>query len=650
MLSHRWSQVKGLLWNYLIYAIPFAVFHLIHFGKLPFANRYYTSFIFLYSFAWLISATIARKIVYTDNKSSLGEIKSLTLSFIIMIGIYSAFNLFGADAYHSRSVFILSAASGFAIEMIFAIRSAGLRSYFRGFKDLSFTRFVMELCVFVVIIGTQYLFYPPSISGLPRIDYILIIFFVWMLSGFMSGLYYNLRAVNVIYLLIWQILKNGIYFFLLSSFVVFYLTPDILPQFRFLHTIIIYSISALIVDIVIYLNLKPMQSDEVDSTTTKAPELADDPLDNIMKVNQDKYYFPNTERINYTFESKLRNIFLRNYPAVFSFIESSLELQSIDADLAIAIRTNDIYNIEVMPDEYISFFCNLQDLNNIRYLNKYFIEVNNKLKDGGIFIGALEPAHLRFRHFKQSYPFYLGRILYFIEFIWTRVFPKLPITKSIYFAITKGKNRAISLAESLGRLYYCGFEVIAIKEIDQKVFFIAHKVSHPREDKNPSYGPLFKMRRIGKDGKIILVYKLRTMHPYSEYLQKFVYEHNKLEEGGKFHQDFRITSWGRFFRKIWVDELPMILNWLKGDLKLVGVRPISQHYLSLYGEEVRERRKNYKPGLVPPFYVDLPTTLEEIIQSEVNYMNAYDVSPIKTDIKYFFKSFYNILIKSARSK
>lgn len=71
-----------------------------------------------------------------------------------------------------------------------------------------------------------------------------------------------------------------------------------------------------------------------------------------------------------------------------------------------------------------------------------------------------------------------------------------------------------------------------------------------------------------------------TMHPYSEYLQRYVFEKNSLQEGGKIKDDFRVTYWGRIMRKLWIDELPMFINFFKGDLKLVGVRPLSTHYLT----------------------------------------------------------------------
>ena len=139
------------------------------------------------------------------------------------------------------------------------------------------------------------------------------------------------------------------------------------------------------------------------------------------------------------------------------------------------------------------------------------------------------------------------------------------------------------------------------------------------------------------------------MYPFAEYLQEYIYEQNKLAEGGKFAEDFRITAWGRLLRKFWLDELPMLINLLKGDIKIVGVRPLSRHYFSLYSNELQHKRSFTKPGLLPPFYVDLPKTLEEIIDSELRYLNAYEKSPILTDIRYFFMAFYTIVVRRARS-
>ena len=73
-------------------------------------------------------------------------------------------------------------------------------------------------------------------------------------------------------------------------------------------------------------------------------------------------------------------------------------------------------------------------------------------------------------------------------------------------------------------------------------------------------------------------------------------------------------------------------------MKLVGVRPLSSHYFSLYPEDLQKLRTGVKPGLVPPFYADLPKTLPEIIESERVYLELYLKNPISTDFQIFFKS------------
>ncbi len=143
---------------------------------------------------------------------------------------------------------------------------------------------------------------------------------------------------------------------------------------------------------------------------------------------------------------------------------------------------------------------------------------------------------------------------------------------------------------------------------------------------------------------------MRTMHPYAEYLQEYVYEQSDLQEGGKFKNDFRVHTAGKIMRRFWIDELPMLFNLFKGDLKIVGVRPLSQHYYELYDEELKAKRIKTRPGLVPPFYADMPGTLEEIQASEHRYLDAYMKRPFITDCRYFWKATYNIIFKKARSK
>lgn len=127
-------------------------------------------------------------------------------------------------------------------------------------------------------------------------------------------------------------------------------------------------------------------------------------------------------------------------------------------------------------------------------------------------------------------------------------------------------------------------------------------------------------------------------------------ETSGLESSGKFKNDFRITTPGKWMRKYWIDELPMLINVLKGDMKLVGVRPLSAQYFNLYPEDVQRERCRYKPGLLPPFYADIPNTFPEIVESERRYLQAYSRSPLKTDLSYVLKIGYNIFWKRVSSK
>lgn len=288
-------------------------------------------------------------------------------------------------------------------------------------------------------------------------------------------------------------------------------------------------------------------------------------------------------------------------------------------------------------------------INDIRFINKYFEEVNKQLEIGGIFMGNVETYSVRINRILKKFPPPLNRIYLIFDTLLVRVSPKFWLTKNLYFNITKGKGRVLSKAETYGRLYSCGFEILDEKYKYNKIYFTVKKVKEPLFPKTPSYGFLIKLKRVGKNENPINVYKFRTMHPFSEYLQEYIFQKNDLQDGGKIKDDFRISSHGKIMRKFWIDELPMLYNLLKGELKLVGVRPLSQHYFSLYTKELKELRVKTKPGLIPPFYVDMPVTLKEIIASEIKYLKAYEKRPYYTDFIYLFKSMNNILIKRKRS-
>ena len=332
---------------------------------------------------------------------------------------------------------------------------------------------------------------------------------------------------------------------------------------------------------------------------------------------------------------------------VLRYVEKNINLYSTNT---FTLRSTDLYNIKKLPSYRFDAIVNFMPLNQIRGVNKLFTTVNDKLPDNGIWICCYEPQSVTKRNILNRFPPVIGWIYYIAFFCYKRVLPKMFMTSRLYFDITEGKNRVLSKAEVMGRLCYCGFEIIDERKKGDLNYVVARRKFRPEITARRLYGILVKLKRVGKNGKLFKVYKFRTMHPYSEFLQAYIYERYSLQEGGKFNHDIRVTTLGRMMRKYWIDELPMLLNWIKGDMKLVGVRPISQHYYSLYSKELQEQRTRHKPGLLPPFYADMPKTLDEIQASEIRYLTMCEQrGTLVTDFIYFWKIVGTIVLKKARS-
>ena len=293
-----------------------------------------------------------------------------------------------------------------------------------------------------------------------------------------------------------------------------------------------------------------------------------------------------------------------------------------------------------------------RSLHTIPGLDKYLYAASEKLSVGHYLWCHSMTAMLKRLLAEQRYPWGIRHIVIASQYMWHRVCPKLRLTRPFYFAVTKGKNRTFSRVEILGRLYRAGFEVVDEQFRYGEFFVIARKAKAPINDTAPTGSPIIHLRRHGKGGKDIVVHKFRTMYTYSEYIQSYIYQYQNLQNGGKFKDDYRINCWGRLLRKVWLDELPMVWNILQGDMKLVGVRPLSHQYFSLYAPEMQELRNRVKPGLLPPFYYDkhTPETIEEVQESERRYLEAYLRAPFRTDWRYFWGIVGNIIFNRKRSK
>ncbi len=332
---------------------------------------------------------------------------------------------------------------------------------------------------------------------------------------------------------------------------------------------------------------------------------------------------------------------------VLQWLEANVPLYSSNTT---TLRTAELYNLQRLRPYRYDTIVNFMPLNQIRGINKMFGVIGDKLPDNGHFVCCFESQGTTKKKILHAHPPVISRFYYGIYFFHKRVLPKLFLTSRFYFDITEGKDRVLSRAEVLGRLYYCGFKVVNVQKVQDMLFVEAERVFRPQTVQRKVYGLLVKLKRIGKNGKQFNVYKFRTMHPYSEYLQQYIFDTYGLQEGGKLNHDIRVTTIGRFMRKYWIDELPMFINLFRGDMKLVGVRPLSKQYFSLYSPELQQQRIRHKPGLLPPFYADMPKTLEEIQASETRYLTRCETrGTFLTDFVYFWKILYTILFKHARS-
>ncbi|MGL4450828.1 MAG: sugar transferase [Sarcina sp.] len=156
---------------------------------------------------------------------------------------------------------------------------------------------------------------------------------------------------------------------------------------------------------------------------------------------------------------------------------------------------------------------------------------------------------------------------------------------------------------------------------------------------------LFGHKRIGKDGKEISVYKFRTMVINAqEVLENFTPEQKaEFEKNFKLENDPRITRIGSFLRKTSLDELPQLVNILRGDMSVVGPRPIVEAEVKKYGQ-FSKKLFSVTPGLTGHWQANgrSDTTYEERVQMDMYYI---DNRSFAMDIKIIFQTVISVIKK-----
>ena len=167
--------------------------------------------------------------------------------------------------------------------------------------------------------------------------------------------------------------------------------------------------------------------------------------------------------------------------------------------------------------------------------------------------------------------------------------------------------------------------------------------------KKEDHGNVFyKHKRIGHMNKDIYIYKFRSMtnkyKTFDEFYQTLSDEQKQeWDENFKLENDPRITKIGNFLRKTSLDELPQIINILKGDMSIIGPRPVVDDEIEKYGDQ-KAKFLSVKPGLTGYWAANgrSDTDYDERISLELYYI---DHCSLLLDIKIFFKTILSVLKK-----
>ncbi|TSB48484.1 sugar transferase [Alkalicoccobacillus porphyridii] len=162
-------------------------------------------------------------------------------------------------------------------------------------------------------------------------------------------------------------------------------------------------------------------------------------------------------------------------------------------------------------------------------------------------------------------------------------------------------------------------------------------------------GPIFfKQLRVGKNGKLFYIYKFRSMalnaeerlHSDRELYKKYVDNNYKLEP----HEDPRVTTMGAFLRKTSLDELPQLINVLKGEMSLVGPRPVVKEELAEYQDHVTTFL-SVKPGVTGFWQVSgrSQVVYPERVDVELYYV---DNRSMVLDLQIIFRTVWKVFIRS----
>lgn len=159
-----------------------------------------------------------------------------------------------------------------------------------------------------------------------------------------------------------------------------------------------------------------------------------------------------------------------------------------------------------------------------------------------------------------------------------------------------------------------------------------------------SPGPaIFRQKRLGKNKRIFTMYKFRTMVQNAEKLQKDLESKNEVQGAAfKITNDPRVTPLGKFLRKTSIDELPQLFNVLKGDMSLIGPRPLPLRDFNNMDNDSYRRRLMALPGITCIWQANgrSNVSFSEWMRMDLEYIDTWSM---KNDFRILFQTFVSVL-------
>ena len=196
---------------------------------------------------------------------------------------------------------------------------------------------------------------------------------------------------------------------------------------------------------------------------------------------------------------------------------------------------------------------------------------------------------------------------------------------------SKAKSKAYLIAKRITDVLFSGIGLIILSPV-----FVIVAIAIKLDSKGPIF---FKQDRVGKDEELFSMYKFRSMVVNAEELKKALENQNEMSGPMfKMKKDPRITRVGRFIRKTSIDELPQLVNVIKGDMSLVGPRPSLPKEVEQFEPWMKERL-TVQPGITCFWQVMGRNSIpfEEWLKLDVKYVRERNYF---LDIKLIFKTFF----------